>query len=129
MKIVFAGPSLHGSTLKPDAGIEMRPPARQGDVFRAAMEGANIIGLTDGVSEQVPAIWTKETVHALANGVQVFGAASLGALRAAECAAFGMIGIGAIFEDCTTYRIEDDADVALLHGPRELGYLPLSEAL
>ena len=129
MKIVFAGPSLHGSTYRIDGDIELRPPARQGDVFKAVGDGANVIGLVDGVYEQVPAIWHKEILHALSEGVRVFGAASLGALRAAECAAFGMVGVGRIFEDYRDGRREDDADVALTHGPRELGYQPLSEPL
>jgi hypothetical protein len=51
----------------------------------------------------------------------------MGALRAAECAAFGMIGIGRIFELYAGGELSDDSDVALVHAPAELGYLPLSE--
>jgi hypothetical protein len=53
----------------------------------------------------------------------------MGALRAAECAAFGMIGVGAVFERYRSGELTDDAAVAQVHGPAELGYLPLSEAL
>jgi hypothetical protein len=71
----------------------------------------------------------KEILWALAQGVHVFGASSIGALRAAELARFGMVGIGSIFHDLEAGRIEDDDEVAVEHGPVELGYLPLSEAM
>jgi hypothetical protein len=50
----------------------------------------------------------------------------MGALRAAECALFGMVGIGSIFEDYRTGRILDDEAVALMHGPAEMEWMPLS---
>jgi hypothetical protein len=59
----------------------------------------------------------------------MLGAASMGALRAAECAPFGMIGIGEIYEGFASNRLEDDSDVAQAHAPAEMGYLPLSEPL
>ena len=129
MKIIFAGPTIQGIDPPTHAGLAMRGPARQGDFFRAVEDGANVIGLIDGVYEQVPAIWHKEILYALSKGVRVFGAASMGALRAAECAHFGMVGIGAIFEAYASGQIEDDADVAQLHGPKELNYLSLSEPM
>jgi hypothetical protein len=129
MKVVFAGPSLHGTKQNMSAGLAMRPPARQGDIHRAVKQGASAIGLIDGVYEHVPAVWHKEILFALSEGVQVWGAASLGALRAAECRTFGMVGIGRIYEAFANGRLVDDADVALLHGPSELNYLPLSEPM
>ena len=53
----------------------------------------------------------------------------MGALRAAECAAFGMIGVGAIFDDYVSGRRTADADVAVVHAPEALGFRPLTEAL
>ena len=53
----------------------------------------------------------------------------MGALRAAECADFGMVGVGTVFERYRSGELEDDAAVAQLHAPEELGYLPLTEAL
>ncbi|OCI95585.1 antibiotic resistance protein [Rhizobium sp. AC27/96] len=129
MKVIFAGPTLHGTNQLPGTDYELRPPARQGDFLRAVEDGANVIGLIDGIYEHVPAIWHKEILFALAQGVQVFGAASMGALRAAECAAFGMIGIGKIYDDYASGALVDDADVAQSHGPAELGFLSLSEPL
>jgi hypothetical protein len=127
MNIVFAGPSLHGVDRSAFAAITFRPPARRGDVIQAVADGARVIGLIDGVFENMPSIWHKEILHALSQGIAVAGAASMGALRAAECHAFGMIGIGSVFDAYRSGTLEDDEDVAQLHGPAELGYVPLSE--
>ncbi|MFK0335107.1 TfuA-like protein [Rhizobium sp. NPDC090275] len=129
MRVIFAGPTLFGADLPPSADYELRPPARQGDVYRAIMDGANVIGLIDGIYEHVPAIWHKEILFGLSRGVHMFGAASMGALRAAECASFGMIGIGEIYQGFASGTLEDDSDVAQSHAPAEMGYLPLSEPL
>ena len=51
----------------------------------------------------------------------------MGALRAAECSPFGMVGIGEVFRRYARGELMDDADVAQIHGPAELEYLPLSE--
>src|SRR4029077_1176541 len=66
---------------------------------------------------------------AMSQGIHVFGAASIGALRAAELADFGMVGIGRIFADFREGRLEDDDEVAVDHGPAELGHLPVNEAM
>lgn len=129
MKVVFAGPSLHGSIRPVPSDIVLLPPAAQGDVYRQAKSGANVIGLVDGVFEDCASVWHKEILHSLSLGVQVYGAASMGALRAAECADFGMIGVGQIFASYRDGDLVDDADVALCHGPKELGYAPLSVPL
>ncbi len=134
MKVLFAGPSLHGtdwSAARPREleTVECRGPAAQGDIARAVVEGATVIGLVDGRYEDIAAVWHKEILYALSEGVQVFGAASMGALRAAECADFGMIGVGAVFDRYRSGALEDDAAVAQLHAPEELAYLPLTEAL
>lgn len=53
----------------------------------------------------------------------------MGALRAAELEAFGMIGVGQIFEKYRSQEFMDDDEVAVTHGPEELGYPALSQAL
>src|SRR5688572_25122311 len=134
MKILFAGPSLYGTAWAADEpslidDVECRGPAAQGDIASAVVEGATAIGLIDGRFEDVAAVWHKEILYALEQGVQVFGAASMGALRAAECADFGMIGIGTVFERYWSGELVDDAAVAQLHAPPEFDYAPLTEAL
>jgi hypothetical protein len=129
MNVVFAGPTLHGVATGDYGAITFLPPARMGDIVAAVAGGAQVIGLIDGVFELMPSVWHKEILYALSRGAAVLGAASMGALRAAECHAFGMIGVGRVFEAYASGAIEDDEDVAQSHGPAELGYLPLSEPL
>lgn len=129
MKVIFVGPSLPDAKAFADSTMVIRPPACQGDVVRALEDGATAIGLVDGQFEFVAPVWHKELLFALSRGVPVFGAASMGALRAVECQVYGMVGVGRIFEDYASGRREEDADVALLHGPAELGYLALSVPL
>ena len=128
MKIVFVGPSLFGAEVD-RSGIVFRGPARQGDIARAALQGATAIGLIDGVFASAAAVWHKEILYALSLGTRVLGAASMGALRAAECAPFGMEPIGDIAQRYSSGELDDDADVALTFGPEELGYRPLSEPM
>ncbi|MFO1035536.1 MAG: TfuA-like protein [Geminicoccaceae bacterium] len=127
--ILFAGPSLAPHPPQLPEGVELRPPVAQGDVLRAARERPFAIGLIDGVFEGEPAVWHKEILFALESGIHVLGAASMGALRAAECAAFGMVGVGEIFAAYASGTIEADDAVAVLHGPAELGWVQLTEAL
>ncbi|HVW91275.1 MAG TPA: TfuA-like protein [Devosia sp.] len=128
MKLVFAGPSLSGID-KSAFACRFLPPAAQGDLARAVVEGATVIGLIDGVYETTAAVWHKEILFALQQGVAVLGGASMGALRAAECAPFGMRAVGSIATRYLAGELDDDAAVAVVHGPAELDYLPLNEAL
>jgi hypothetical protein len=126
MKIAFVGPSLPSACHFAGPDIMVRPPAIQGDLRRAIDDGATAIGLIDGAFESVAPVWHKEILYGLANGVTIYGAASMGALRAAECRAFGMIGVGEIFRGYASGTLVDDADVALLHGPEELNYIAVT---
>jgi hypothetical protein len=125
--VVFAGPSLYGRKLALKPEIMLRPPAAQGDIYRACKLRPRAIGLIDGYFEGVPSVWHKEVLWALSQGIAVYGSASMGALRAAELDVFGMTGIGEIYEWYRSGAIEDDDEVALLHGPAEAGFVPLSE--
>ena len=127
--VVFAGPSIFGLPPAAFEGVDLRAPAACGDLLHAALEGAQTIGLIDGSFGETASVWHKEILAALDRGVRVFGAASMGALRAAECHAFGMIGIGSVFEEYRSGVRSADADVAVLHAPAELGYSPLTVAL
>jgi hypothetical protein len=127
--IIFAGPSLPPRLRPADASLEWRSPVRQGDLYRAALERPAVIGIVDGYFEAVPTVWHKEILWAMAHGIHVFGAASIGALRAAELDSFGMRGIGIIYEAYRDGVFVDDDEVAVLHGPEEVGYPPLTEAM
>jgi hypothetical protein len=105
------------------------PPAGKGDVYRIMASGVRTIILIDGVFHATPSIWQRELLDAVAEGIQVLGASSMGALRAAELHDFGMIGYGTIFEWYRDGIIDGDDEVALWHGPEEYEFRPLSEPL
>lgn len=132
MKIIFVGPSLHRDRAflrRRQDDVIWAGPARCGDIARAARSGVTAIALVDGLFDQSAAPWHKEVLYALSLGLPVAGGASMGALRAAECAAFGMTGIGTIYRRYASGEIVDDAEVAQLHAPEELNYLPLTEPM
>jgi hypothetical protein len=126
---VFTGPTISAA----EAGRELKaiylPPVGEGDVYRAALGRPLAIGIIDGYFQSVPSVRHKEILWAMSRGVHVFGSASIGALRAAELAAFGMEGVGIIFKMYRDGTLEDDDEVAVAHGPADLGYPATSEAM
>jgi hypothetical protein len=127
---VFIGPSITLEDARHELDATYLPPVSEGDIIRlASSDPPQTIGIIDGYFENVPSVWHKEILFAMKRGIHVFGAASMGALRAAELHPFGMEGVGAIFEAYRDGLIEDDDEVAVIHGPAELGYPALSEAM
>jgi hypothetical protein len=127
---VFVGPTLRSESVRSACEAVCLPPVAQGDVFRAVrMLQPRAIGIVDGYFEGAPSVWHKEILWAMTQGVHVFGSASMGALRAAELHAFGMRGIGRIFEAYRDGELEDDDEVAVVHGPPETGFVALSEPM
>jgi len=124
--IAFAGPSIARDAVEAVANVECRPPVSQGDVYQAAKSAPDVIAIIDGYFDGVPSVWHKEILWALSQGIEVYGASSMGALRAAELHPFGMRGVGEIFEGYRDGIYEDDDEVAVLHAPAELNYMPLS---
>jgi hypothetical protein len=127
--VVFTGPTLSPEDARRELDADYRPPAAQGDVYRAALERPLAIGIVDGYFERIPAVWHKEILWALSQGVHVLGASSMGALRAAELEPYGMEGVGAIFEAVRSGELEDDDEVAVAHGAADTGYRATSEAM
>jgi hypothetical protein len=127
--IIFVGPTLPPAARPYDSRLHWLPPVRQGDLYRAALTKPQIIGVVDGYFEIEPTVWHKEILWAMTQGIHVFGSASVGALRAAELDIFGMRGIGQVYEAFRDGVLEDDDEVAVLHGPEELGYPPVTEAM
>lgn len=125
--IVFLGPSLDRAAAEKILKAEYRPPAKRGDLLRAAEDGADIIGLIDGVFHQESAVAHREILAAIKQGVRVVGASSMGALRAAEMDTLGMTGIGEVYRMYKNGELESDDEVALVFDP-ESGYA-LSEPL
>ena len=123
---VFAGPSLAGWTATPP--FDRLPPAAAGDMLRLLLAPPCTVVLVDGVFDAQRAVWHKEILLLMARGFRVIGAASMGALRAAELAPFGMIGCGAVFAAYDSGRITADDEVAVIHAPTVFGAAPLSVA-
>ena len=126
---VFLGPTLALDQARRVLDATYLPPASQGDVCRLLPRHPRAVAIVDGAFEHVPAVWHKEILLALHEGVPVYGAASMGALRAAELDVFGMVGVGRIYEAFRDGVLEADDEVAVAHGPRSAGYAPLNEAL
>lgn len=126
---VFLGPSLPLDQARAILDATYLPPVQQGDLLRLLEAKPRYVGIIDGYFETVPAVWHKEILLAMREGVHVFGAASMGALRAAELQSFGMTGVGKIFQWFSDETIVADDEVAVRHGPAELGYLPLNQSL
>jgi len=127
--IIFAGPSFPPAVRPADPALEWRPPVKQGEVYQAALTHPAIIGIIDGYFEVTPTCWHKEILWAMAQGIHVYGSASIGALRAAELCSFGMTGVGRIFAAYRDGILADDDEVAVMHGPEELGYPAVTEAM
>lgn len=127
--VIFCGPTIPQAQVRAELDADVRPPAARGDVLKAALTRPTAIGLIDGYFDRVPSVWHKEILWAMAEGVHVFGSASMGALRAAELALFGMVGIGAIFDSFRSGALVDDDEVAVAHATEEHGYRAVSEAM
>jgi hypothetical protein len=127
--VVFAGPSRPKQFRTLGRCVIWRPPVAAGDVIRALQLRPKAIVLIDGLLGDRPAVRHKEILFAMSEGHRVFGAASMGALRAAELAPYGMQGVGLIYQDFRSGRLIDDDEVVQLHGPAEMAYRPLTEAL
>lgn len=128
--VVFLGPSLPIAEAREILDAIYLPPAKQADLLSAVTTyKPNVIALIDGIFLTYPSVWHKEILYALEQGIAVYGASSMGALRAAETAAFGTIGVGEIYRMYASGELIDDDEVALVHGREDAGYRPLSEPM
>jgi hypothetical protein len=125
----FAGPSLCARDRSAFPGIDWRPPAQAGDLLRLAAEDVAAVCLIDGYFDHRPAVRHKEILLLLSRGVRIFGASSIGALRAAEMQAFGMVGVGAIFRAYARGSLRGDDEVALIHAGADQDWRPVSVPL
>jgi len=128
---LFSGPTAHGLPRELFASPELHlcPPAVRGSIS-AIVEQTRPKGciiLVDGRFGDVMAVGHREILDALDRGWEVWGLASIGAIRAAELSSYGMIGFGEVFRHFSDTAAPDD-EVAVLHGP-EPDYKPLTEAL
>jgi hypothetical protein len=113
---VYCGPTITpAEVLGIIPGASVHPPVQHGDVLRLAVSPGDTVIIIDGVFHAVAAVRHKEILDLLARGVRVVGAASMGALRAAELYPYGMTGVGAIFAAYRDGIIDADDEVAVAH--------------
>lgn len=125
--VVYLGPSLPRHSALRILDADYRPPIRRGDIDALLAAPPQIVGIIDGQFFQELSVSPKEILRALDQGIAVYGASSMGALRAAELYPFGMIGVGKVYELYRSGRIDADDEVAITH--TEQDWYPLSEPL
>ena len=132
-KWIFVGPTLVDSkvslTQLKKKGYIVLPPIKRGDLPSIVTNNSNgRIVIVDGVFQDFPSVGHKEILYALQNDWDVWGLASMGAIRAAEMDTLGMKGFGEVYKLFKEKKLDDD-EVALLFAPEELNYKPMTEPL
>jgi hypothetical protein len=128
--VVYAGPTISADEVHavlPEALV--RPPAARGDLLVDQWAAGDVAVVIDGYFRERRSVGHKEILRLLGAGVRVIGAASMGALRAAELAACGMDGTGDVFQMYASGEIDGDDEVGMLHGPADQGYPARTVAL
>jgi TfuA protein len=124
--VIYLGPSMSRSEASSILQADYLPPICRGDLAKLP-EDVRTVGIIDGEFFQSLAVSPKEIVALLEKGMKVFGAASIGALRAVETEKFGTIGVGEIFCMFRDGILDGDDEVALVYDARS--YRHLSEPL
>ena len=124
--VVFLGPTLARQDAERVLNADYLPPICRGDLAKLP-EHVRFVGIVDGEFYQSLSVSPKEVLELLRRGVTVFGASSMGALRAAETWKLGMIGVGQIFAMFRDGILDADDEVALIY-ERDT-YRKLSEPL
>jgi hypothetical protein len=127
---MFVGPTLNGSArLLEASGLKLLPPVKRGDIDRlVSTRRPGVAVLVDGQFHQCLSVGHAEIRSAIAQGWQVWGLSSMGAIRACEMRHMGMRGYGEVYDwFCRDADFRDD-EVALAHGG-DSPYVALSEPL
>lgn len=94
---------------------EYRPPAQKWDIMSDYLKGAREFILIDGVFLDEYPTPPKEIKTILdEKEATVWGASSMGALRAVELRNLGMKGVGLVYQHYLTGKVEDDDEVAVV---------------
>jgi hypothetical protein len=117
--VIYVGPSLEHEKAKEILDADYRPPVKRGDIL-ALPQDVSAVGIIDGVLLTDAAVGHREIMSLLDRGVKVYGGGSMGALRAAELSDLGMIGVGRIFEEYLSGRVNGDDEVVLAYDPFSL---------
>lgn len=112
--VVYLGPSLSREDAERILDADYLPPICRGDLAKLP-EHIRYVGIVDGEFYQSLSVSPKEVVTLLRRGVAVFGASSMGALRAAETWKLGTVGVGKIFSMFRDGVLDADDEVALIY--------------
>jgi hypothetical protein len=116
--VVFAGPSLAHLPAAERARLELRPPARRGDLEALLQrERPGTAVLIDGLFGWSLAVTPTECRELLLAGWTLCGASSMGALRASELWSVGMIGIGEVYTMLRLGHVRADDEVVVAYHP------------
>ncbi|MFH8983974.1 TfuA-like protein [Streptomyces varsoviensis] len=120
--VVFLGPSLDRAVAARTLDAEFLPPIVRGDIdaLLARPHPPCVIGIVDGRFLDSLAVSPKEVLRAVDAGIPVYGSSSMGALRAAECAPFGVTGVGRIYDAYASGAVDADDEVAIVYDPDTL---------
>ena len=123
---VYVGPSMPHEDACKILNAEYLPPVQRGDLQNIP-DDVDTVVIIDGVLLNDAAVGHREILSLLKSGINVIGGGSMGALRAAELGSFGMKGLGRIYEEYKSGRVDGDDEVVLAYDPFSLA--PLSEPL
>lgn len=127
--VVFVGPSCDPERIRqalPHAMIA--PPVCRGDLYRFRLLNFSVFVILDGAFANALAVSPREVVDVLRDGAAVIGAASMGALRAADCAPAGALGYGRIYR-LFRRRILSSEDEVVLSAFPEAPFSAISVSL
>jgi len=116
----FAGPTLAPSNYTAFPQVKFLPPIKAGDLNDLIINSNNQVSyivIIDGLYHSSLSIRHKEIIAAISRGIKVYGAGSIGALRAAELKGYGMIGHGEVFNYYANNLITSDDEVSVVHSP------------
>ncbi|NUO99653.1 MAG: hypothetical protein HOV96_22695 [Nonomuraea sp.] len=121
--VVYTGPTLAPAEVREVLpGALTRPPVARGDLLGERWSPGDTAVIIDGYYRERLSVGHKELLWLLGEGVAVIGAASMGALRAAELSPYGMRGVGVVFDLYASGELDGDDEVAIVHGPADVGY-------
>lgn len=128
--VIFVGPTADESSLEQihASGFEVLPPIRRGDLKAMSTVKPGILAIVDGRFHQCLSVGHAEIRGALEQGWEIWGIASMGAIRAREMNQLGVRGYGRVYEHFLSNDDFQDDEVSLLHSP-DPPYVAVSEPL
>jgi hypothetical protein len=125
--LVFIGPSLSHCECSQLLDADFLPPARRG-CLNSIAPGC-VVAIVDGELPPDDFLPDYEISDALDRGVTLYGAASVGALRAFAFANRGMRGVGWVYDQYVAGRITSFDEIAVIYDPLSMRRLsvPLAD--